>query len=81
MKKTGISKAVTAPGQIDGDYNRNVEGAGLGLSLVSSQLDAHGGVLIISSAPGNGATFAVRFPAERTVAPRPAGVEAPHAVE
>lgn len=67
MSKQDIPKAVTAFGQIDGDLNRKFEGAGLGLPLVKSQMDAHGGFLIIASQPGAGTTMTVRFPPGRTV--------------
>ncbi|WP_298245598.1 HAMP domain-containing sensor histidine kinase [uncultured Bradyrhizobium sp.] len=50
------------------------DGAGLGLSIVREIMAAHGGELIISSAPGRGTTMSLRFPV--TVAPiRPAQLE------
>jgi signal transduction histidine kinase len=39
------------------------DGAGLGLSIVREIMAAHGGELIISSAPGRGTTMSLRFPA------------------
>ncbi|WP_061025906.1 HAMP domain-containing sensor histidine kinase [Bradyrhizobium sp. CCH5-F6] len=38
-------------------------GAGLGLSIVREIMAAHGGELVISSAPGRGTTMSLRFPA------------------
>jgi len=38
------------------------DGAGLGLSIVREIMAAHGGELIISSAPGRGTTASLRFP-------------------
>ena len=70
MDKRDFTKAVTAFGQIDGDLNRKFEGTGLGLSLVKSQLAAHGGELLISSDPGHGTTMTARFPPERTIESR-----------
>ncbi|MBR0843972.1 HAMP domain-containing histidine kinase [Bradyrhizobium liaoningense] len=39
------------------------DGAGLGLSIVREIMAAHGGELVISSAPGRGTTMSLRFPA------------------
>ena len=41
------------------------EGSGLGLSIVDSVMQAHGGKVGVSSKPGQGATFTLFFPAER----------------
>ena len=38
------------------------DGAGLGLSIVREIMAAHGGELVISSAPGRGTTMSLRFP-------------------
>lgn len=43
--------------------DRQVHGNGLGLSLVKRIVDAHGGRVAVTSAPGQGATFAVYLPA------------------
>ncbi len=42
--------------------DQNVEGAGLGLSIVRRTVDAHGGQVEIKDTPGGGATFTMRFP-------------------
>jgi two-component system OmpR family sensor kinase len=42
----------------------NGGGAGLGLSIVSSVVQAHGGQVDVVDTPGGGATFRVRLPAE-----------------
>lgn len=42
--------------------NISKEGAGLGLSIVQEIMAAHGGDLIILSAPGRGTTVSLRFP-------------------
>ena len=42
----------------------SVPGSGLGLAVVRSVVEAHGGVIDINSPPGGGTTFIVRLPAE-----------------
>jgi PAS domain S-box-containing protein len=41
--------------------DQNVEGAGLGLSIVRRTVEAHGGQVEIKDTPGGGATFTMRF--------------------
>ncbi len=40
-------------------------GAGLGLPLTKSLIEAHGGALTVESKPGSGTTVTITFPAER----------------
>lgn len=42
---------------------RQIQGNGLGLSLVKRIADAHGGRVTVKSAPGEGSTFALHLPA------------------
>ncbi|MBU6297469.1 MAG: HAMP domain-containing histidine kinase [Alphaproteobacteria bacterium] len=52
--------------QIASPLSRNVEGTGLGLSLVKSLTEQHDGKLVIESAPGIGTTVQLSFPPART---------------
>jgi two-component system, OmpR family, sensor histidine kinase SenX3 len=42
---------------------KQIRGSGLGLSLVKEIVEAHGGVVLVRSQAGQGATFTVRLPA------------------
>jgi PAS domain S-box-containing protein len=48
--------------QVDSSMNRRYEGAGIGLSIANSIVDAHGGDITLDSAPGKGSTFSVVLP-------------------
>jgi two-component system OmpR family sensor kinase len=47
----------------EGSRSRRYGGAGLGLSIVASIVQAHGGRVELWTAPGQGATFRVLLPA------------------
>lgn len=47
---------------------RGVEGSGLGLAIVRAIAEAHGGRVLLDSAPGRGATFTLEIPATGVVA-------------
>ena len=49
-----------------------IQGAGLGLSLVKNIMEAHGGKVEVSSTPGAGSRFTLHLPALLKGAPRPA---------
>lgn len=51
--------------QVGGTYNRTEGGTGLGLALVKSLAELHGGSLDLQSSLGIGTTVTVRFPHQR----------------
>ena len=62
-----IPKAMSTFGQVDGALDRRFEGTGLGLPLVKSLAEMHGGGFEIDSEPGVGTRATVWFPRERAV--------------
>jgi two-component system OmpR family sensor kinase len=61
----------------DSSRTRAAGGTGLGLSIVASLVAAHGGRVDLMTAPGQGATFAVRLPRSGPPAPPPEPEQAP----
>ena len=71
-----IPSALAAFGQVNSALDRKYDGSGLGLTLVKSFIELHGGRLEIDSMPGVGTTVTLVFPAERSGAdPVPGGME------
>ncbi|MCH7543062.1 MAG: HAMP domain-containing protein [Proteobacteria bacterium] len=81
IEKDEIPRVLAPFGQVDGSLSRKYEGTGLGLPLVKSFVELHGGSLDIQSGIGVGTTVTIRFPAERVleapdeVVPEPAPAE------
>ena len=48
--------------QIDKSFTRNYEGSGIGLSLVKSLVEMHGGKITVESKYGSGTTFYIKLP-------------------
>ncbi len=57
--------------QVQNDYTRQFEGAGLGLSLVKGLVGLHKGSMVIESEPGMGTTVTVALPLAGSVATLP----------
>ena len=71
MSASEIQTALTPFGQVDSALTRRHQGSGLGVPLVKSLSERHGGRLEITSRPGAGTTVTVLFPPARVLA-RPA---------
>ncbi len=71
MQRNEIPKALSAFGQIDSSLARTHEGTGLGLPLVKSLVELHGGELTIDSELGNGTIVTINMPPERVIERRP----------
>ncbi|MEI6557583.1 MAG: ATP-binding protein [Rhodospirillaceae bacterium] len=65
MAPEDIPRALDRFSQIDGSLTRCHDGAGLGLALTKLLVEKHGGSIEITSAPRQGTTVAVWFPAHR----------------
>ena len=52
--------------QVDSSATREYRGSGLGLSIVKQLSDLMGGVITLKSQPGQGSTFTIVFPLEKT---------------
>ncbi|MDH3235496.1 MAG: ATP-binding protein, partial [Alphaproteobacteria bacterium] len=65
MRAEDIPVALTPFRQVDSRLARAYEGTGLGLPLVKSLTELHGGAVSIESAPGVGTTVTVTLPPTR----------------
>ena len=77
MSPEEIPTALTPFRQLDSGLARKHGGTGLGLPLVKSRIELHGGKIAIESAPGIGTTVALIFPADRVVATAAHPIAAP----
>lgn len=67
MDPKQVPKALEPFTQLESGHAKGNQGTGLGLSLVRALTTLHGGTLVIQTAPGQGTTVYVRFPAVRTL--------------
>ncbi len=65
IAKQDIPRVLAPFGQVDGSLSRKYDGTGLGLPLVKSLVQLHGGSVDIQSEIAIGTTVTVRFPVER----------------
>lgn len=68
MTEAEIATALEPFGQIESVLTRSHEGTGLGLSLVRTFIQLHGGDILIESAKGKGTSICLKFPKSRAVA-------------
>ncbi|MFI1989283.1 response regulator [Actinoplanes sp. NPDC020271] len=61
-----------------GDPDRRQSGTGLGLALTRRLVEAHRGDITLTSAPGQGSSFAVRLPAAPVAQPSTGGTAGPY---
>jgi PAS domain S-box-containing protein len=69
IEPAAMEKILQPFGQADTSLTRSFEGAGLGLPLVKSMIEMHGGRLVLDSTPGAGTRVAIILPASRMVPP------------
>jgi PAS domain S-box-containing protein len=67
IAKDDISKVLAPFGQVEGGLDRRFEGTGLGLPLVASLAELHGGKFDLKSDSGKGTMAIVTLPANRKV--------------
>ena len=67
MAPDDIPRALSRFEQLDSRHSRKYDGAGLGLPLVKSLVELHGGTLELTSELGVGTTVTVAFSEERTM--------------
>ncbi|WP_366655550.1 ATP-binding protein [Fodinicurvata sp. EGI_FJ10296] len=67
IKAIDIPRALAPFGQIPGGPRADRSGTGLGLPLVKTLIERHGGTFAIDSEPGRGTTIALTFPAARVL--------------
>ncbi|MCJ9429740.1 sensor histidine kinase [Kordiimonas marina] len=68
MTEDEIDTALEPFGQVESVMTRSHEGTGLGLSLVRTFIQLHGGDIVIDSDRNKGTTVSLRFPKSRIVA-------------
>ncbi|MBP6013656.1 MAG: hypothetical protein KBA31_15625 [Alphaproteobacteria bacterium] len=67
MDAVDIPKALAVFSQVDDSHARRHEGTGLGLPIVKSLIELHGGQLSLTSEKGKGTTVRLDFPASASV--------------
>jgi len=65
MTAEEITRALQPFGQVDNHMTTSHKGTGLGLPLAKAMMELHGGTLEVTSAPNEGTTIQLIFPAAR----------------
>ena len=65
MSEKEMDLALQPFGRVSSPYNANIEGTGLGLPLVKTFIEIHGGKLTLSSKPDKGTNATISLPGER----------------
>lgn len=73
IAKSDVEKVLSPFGQVENALSRKNAGAGLGLALVKSMIEMHGGRVQIDSELGAGAAISLIFPAARVASPDAGG--------
>lgn len=73
IAEENFEKILMPFGQVENALSRSTSGTGLGLSLVKSMIELHGGEIRIESVPDEGTSFSLVFPASRSAASRADG--------
>ncbi|SDF77549.1 Signal transduction histidine kinase [Limimonas halophila] len=67
IAKEDLDRIMQPFAQVDTSMNRKYEGTGLGLPLVNSLVELHGGTMTIDSTPGSGTRVEIRMPTDRVI--------------
>lgn len=67
MEKKQLDKIFERFYQVDTSLSRNAEGVGIGLFLVKSLVELHGGKISIESEVGHGSTFKIELPVKSAI--------------
>ncbi len=73
IAESDFETILTPFGQVENALSRKHAGTGLGLSLVKSMIEMHGGRVEIDSEVGKGAAISLVFPASRAMSPNSDG--------
>ncbi len=67
IAEESLEKVFEPFSQVEDIETRTIQGTGLGLALVRSLVELHGGTISIDSTPNKGTEISIYFPAERTL--------------
>lgn len=81
MTEAELEKALSPFGQVATEMNRSGSGTGLGLTLVKSLVELHGGALELVSQKNIGTTATLIFPAKRVVKKQDSPAQSARATE